>query len=639
MLNPLANVPTLQGNMAVKAPPKKSVKKKWPRRLAAVGVLTLIVIGSFTGYMLTAGTKPVRADLILHTVAYEPLSLTVVERGTLESSENKDVVCKVKAKSGGQAASSIRWVIDDGTQVKKDQLLMELDSSAAEDQLRVQRIALDTAQSAMIKSAEDLKIAVSQNRSDIATAEINKQLAIIDLEKYIKGDYEQSDKDINGRIKLAISDLKQAEDRLRWSDRMAARGYISGAQAEADKAKRDSTQVALDKAQEELRILVKFTKLRTEKDLSSKIEEATRALDRVKQQSAAKEIQAMSEESTKKSVYFQEVEKLRDIEELIANCTILAPQDGMVVYYMNEQARFGGGSNTALIAQGEPVREGQKLMRIPNLEHMMVNTKVHESMVSRIRGDKWVQTGFGDAIRATMLWGNLDALSSYSSQHAFTDYREKIRDREQKLVRKGHPATIRIDAHPSKKYQGRIKTVATVSSQQDWMSSDVKVYQTFVSIDDEDVEGLKPGMSAEVTILVENLSEKVLTLPIQAILGGSELGNDRKCLVNTPNGPEERTITLGLSNDRLVEIKSGLEEGDQVVVNPKVVVGERFKTRDQKGGGEASEGGKKRGAGKSKGGEGGAPGGVPGGPPGAGGMPKGGPGGGGRPEAAPANKQ
>ena len=40
-------------------------------------------------------------NLVLHTVAYEMLEQTLVERGTLESPENKEVICPVKATKGG----------------------------------------------------------------------------------------------------------------------------------------------------------------------------------------------------------------------------------------------------------------------------------------------------------------------------------------------------------------------------------------------------------------------------------------------------------------------------------------------------------------------------------------------------------
>lgn len=645
----MANVPSLTGSDGKpKTLPSKSARRKTPTVLVVAGLLTLAGLAVGGGYLLTAGNQAVRADLILHTVKYQPLSLTVVERGTLESAENKDVICKVKSRSASVPASTIKWVIDDGTQVVKDQVVMELDNSALEDQLRSQKVLVDQARALMVKAEEDYKIVVSQNLSDIATAEVTLKIAELDLKKYQEGDYEQQLKDVKGRIDLAISDLRQWEDRVRWSERMVGRGYLSGAQAEADRARRDSARFTLAKAEEELRILKTYTKIREETDLRSKIEEARRALDRVKQQAIAKEVQAATESITKKSIYYQELDKYNDIEQQISLCTIVAPQDGMVVYYIPEQTRFGT-SNGPIIAQGEPVREGQKLMRIPDLRRMMVMTRVHESMVSRIRGDSWRQTGFTDQVRAALLVGR-DPMTNLIGQHVFFDstrdhLRDKYRKHVQILESEGHSATIRVDAFPDHLFKGRIKSVATVASQQDWMSTDVKVYQTAVMIlndqaksktdsssqsaaeDDLSSKGitLKPGMSAEVTITIEDLTEEVLTIPVQAVVGGTELGESRKCFVMTDAGPVERAIKLGLSNERVVEIREGLREGEQVVVNPRALVGDKLKTRDQRGGegkGE-SKGGRGKGAGGfGKQGNGGSPpslGGGPGSPGGSGG--------------------
>src|SRR5205823_14438270 len=144
-------------------------------------------------------------------------------------------------------------------------------------------------------------------------------------------------------------------------------------------------------------------KQRTETDYSNTGTEAERALTRAKLQAAAKEIQADSDRQTKKSVFEQEQDKYDDIEDQIRKCIITSPQDGMVVYYVSEQSRYGSGSQQSIIAQGEPVKEGQKLMRIPALRRMLVNTKVHEAMVSRIKGDIWQPTGFVDTLRAALL--------------------------------------------------------------------------------------------------------------------------------------------------------------------------------------------------------------------------------------------
>src|SRR5262249_38690315 len=146
-----------------------------------------------------------------------------------------------------------------------------------------------------------------------------------------------------------------------------------------------------------------FTKVRSVTDFKSKVAEAIRALDRVRKQADAKEITARTDRETKRLVYEKELARYHEIEDEIHKCKINSPQDGLVVYFIPEQARFGSGSQQSTVAQGEPVREGQKLMRIPNLLKMLVNTRVHEAMMSRVRGEEYRRTGFGDCVRAALL--------------------------------------------------------------------------------------------------------------------------------------------------------------------------------------------------------------------------------------------
>jgi hypothetical protein len=274
----------------------------------------------------------------------------------------------------------------------------------------------------------------------------------------------------------------------------------------------------------------------------------------------------------------------------------------MVVYYVSEQSRYGSGSQQSIIAQGEPVKEGQKLMRIPDLRHMLVNTKVHEAMVSRIKGDAWKPTGFSDVLRASLLV-QPDGLSRMLNMQVMPDIRERFRDHEMQKIADGMRATIRIEAFPDRVLQGHVKSVATVAAQQDWMSADVKNYQTMVAID-ESLEGLKPGMSAEVTIHVESSDQNVLTVPIQAVFGGVELGLTRKVFVKTPDEQVlERNVTIGLANEKIVEIKEGLKDGEVVVLNPKAILGDKAKTRqviDNPRGGMNGGEGKGKGRGKNK---------------------------------------
>jgi hypothetical protein len=242
----------------------------------------------------------------------------------------------------------------------------------------------------------------------------------------------------------------------------------------------------------------------------------------------------------------------------------------MVVYFADERGRMGIGRQ-AVIAQGETVTEGQTLMRIPDLKRMAIDTRVHEALVSR--------------------------------------------------VKPGQVASIKVDSFPDRLLKGQVDQVATVAAMTDWFSSDVKVYQTKVGVG-EYLEGLKPGMSAEVTITTGAPREHVLVVPVEAILGGAEMAGKRQLYAMTAKGPELRDVVIGDSNDKMVEIKDGVVESDEVVLNPKVLLGDnKLKTREP-GSGRSSEEGKEsdaKGATKA-----GGPGAGPGGP---GGMNKGGPGG------------
>src|SRR5262249_37227761 len=229
-----------------------------------------------------------RVDLVTHKVRPERLELTVVERGALESTDNRDVYCRVKSGAkNSTVATTIKMVIDDGSHVKNDQLLVELDDSCLDEQLRTEKIALDKSESDKIQAEEQYKITVSQNESDIKSAEVTLELARIDLQKYLEGDYPQALKDVNGRIKTAESDLEQQRDRSAWAQRMVKKGYQTVSQAQAEQSKMESLEIALAKVMEEKRVLtdpVFGLKKRNETDYRNKVAEAERALARVKSQ-------------------------------------------------------------------------------------------------------------------------------------------------------------------------------------------------------------------------------------------------------------------------------------------------------------------------------------------------------------------
>src|SRR5262249_20913432 len=137
-------------------------------------------------------------------------------------------------------------------------------------------------------------------------------------------------------------------------------------------------------------------------------------------------------------------------------------------------------------------------------------------------------------------------------------------------------ATVQVDAFPERSYQGTVRSVAVLPAQGgNYSSPDVKVYDAIVTID-EPVEQLRPGMTAVTEIHVDRLKD-VLSVPVQAVV---QIEHETWCYIEGLKGVERRAVTLGRTNDKFVQIVSGLEEGERVVLNPmSIAEGEESKER------------------------------------------------------------
>src|SRR5262249_15322428 len=124
---------------------------------------------------------------------------------------------------------------------------------------------------------------------------------------------------------------------------------------------------------------------------------------------------------------------------------------------------FGRSAAGPKVEPGALVHDQQTLIRLPDLSQMQVRVTVHESKVDRIKP--------------------------------------------------GMPARIRI---LDRDLSGTVIGLGNQPEPTAWFASSVKEYATFVRIDD-DVEDLKPGMTAEVEILISE-AENVLTVPVQAVI-------------------------------------------------------------------------------------------------------------------------
>ncbi len=165
------------------------------------------------------------------------LDVTVVERGTLDPSDASDIVCRIKARPGSiSTASTIKWVIDEGTSVKKGQRLLELDDSGLRDQFRLQKIEVERSTGDRIAAEANLKVARAQNKLDTRTAEINVKLARLCLKKYTGDDTDEKER-LELEVERARLNLETIKLQARAKEIMAEADVKAKAAVEEQQAR------------------------------------------------------------------------------------------------------------------------------------------------------------------------------------------------------------------------------------------------------------------------------------------------------------------------------------------------------------------------------------------------------------------
>jgi HlyD family secretion protein len=198
------------------------------------------------------------------------------------------------------------------------------------------------------------------------------------------------------------------------------------------------------------------------------------------------------------------------LETLINGCTIRARGAGLVVYEENLSA-----NPRRKLRIGDRVFATQGIVTIPEVNRMLVEASVSESEVHRV--------------------------------HA------------------GQAAEIRVEAFPDLRLTGKVTRVGTLASASPSRPFDDKRFDLIITLDPTEAE-LRPEMSIRADVIVGS-RVGVLVVPVTAIFNHQ---GARAVYVVGATGTETRTVELGESNDRMVEIVAGLREGEHVSLSASV---------------------------------------------------------------------
>jgi len=202
---------------------------------------------------------------------------------------------------------------------------------------------------------------------------------------------------------------------------------------------------------------------------------------------------------------------VKDAERKLREGVLRAPRDGVVVY-----AVVGDAANPRKLSVGMTPFEGMDLMYLPDTSHMIVEAEISEFDLAKV-----------------VLGGR---------------------------------AELRLDAWPDAVFEGEVAKVGSLARQKispvTGKPTGLKVFDVAIRVKGDD-ERLKQGLSTTVELLVSE-HPGALWVPLAAVFVDDL---DRTIVYRRDGGAvEERVVELGGSTDRIAIVRSGLEEGDEILL-------------------------------------------------------------------------
>ncbi len=480
------------------------LKNLWQRRNVkiAAGVVAVLVVASL--FVGGGSDDEVPEDAPRFFVQRGDLVVSILQSGELAARKSQDIV----NEASGNA--KIVEIVDDGNYVTNGQLIVELESSDLEDRYLQQKSSAATAEADLMHSQEALEIEKLKHATDVDSAKLKVELAQLALKKYNEAEYPQMVLKAESDIKLAEQELKKARGELEGTQELFEKDFSSRLELESAQLKVDRQEIEVRNKTKDLEILQDYTYVKTLKELENNVKNAGADLERLKKTYTAELSRSESRIEAQKTALAIQKNQLANRERQLNNTKIYADFNGQV-FYPTERYRRG-----TQIEKGATINYRQKILSYPDLSSWNLNVGIPEASIDKV------------AI--------------------------------------GQEAVATVDAISGLVLRGRISKIGAVPDSQDWFNSGTKTYAIIIEVVSETNEQLKPGMTATVEIVTDQLRD-VLYVPIQSVVSDQD---DHYVYVIKRNRKELRKVEIGKYNTQYIEIRSGLKEGEELLLYAEV---------------------------------------------------------------------
>ncbi len=345
-----------------------------PRRgaaLAAVLLLVLVVLWAFVRARPDASFSAV--------VKRGPLVVRLTETGILRPAES----ITYRAPLNGRELE-ITFLAPEGTRVNEGDLLVRLDTSDLETELR--------------RSVQDAR----QAQVDLHSASAEVREAAADLEALQEGEGSVTMDEALANLRLAEKKVQRLKSENEALKPLMEKGFITRDEIDKSSFELEQAEAELQLARKKTDVFVKRTRPREQ--------------ERARVQLAQKQVQ----EASVKPRLEEAAARAQTLQDAIQNCAIYAQRPGLVVY-----EEYLAASPRRKVRVGDRVTRSQGLITIPEVDRMIVESSVDESSVHKVRPGQAV-TILPDAFPGLRLSGKVTrvgTLARSSIERPFDDKR------------------------------------------------------------------------------------------------------------------------------------------------------------------------------------------------------------------------
>ncbi len=237
---------------------------------------------------------------------------------------------------------------------------------------------------------------------------------------------------------------------------------------------------------------------------------------------------------------------------------------------------IAGRVEQVLVKEGQKVQKGQILAWMSSTERAAMLDAARSKGEEELK--RWEEmyrpTPVMAPINGTIILRNVESGQTFTNTDSILVMSDRLTVKAQvdetdiAQIKLKQVAEMALDAYPNERISAKVDQIAFDAK----TVNNVTTYVVDV-LPDQTPAFMRSGMTANVTFVVDTRSG-VLCVPADAVKTQEGIST---ALVRGPNGkPIEREVSLGLGDGRRVEVLSGLDEGESVLV-AQLVVRERTK--------------------------------------------------------------